>query len=365
MDPTRRRARAGRVVSIAAISLLAVAPGLARAQSAEADQRFKEAEALLEAGKVAEACGAFEESNRLEPSAGTLINLGLCKEKLGKLASALAAFRSALERVKDPKKKAVATERAEVLESRVSRLTISIASEARVEGLAVSLDGRRIDEAEYGTAIPLDGGSHEIEAKAPGRRSWSKSIRIDPEGGEAAVRVPVLAEKTPAGAGEPAQAPGGAGQITVRTGLKIAGFSLVGVAVVSTAYVIGTTVSGPIPDYERLEMRPLDSAGVERLAMSGDCDSALGKELRQGANAGTQANIAFDEACIIGKQRFIIGMVGLASGLIGGALLVFAYVGDSSGASKQAARSRRDRRQLTVTPVISPSGGGASVRFAW
>jgi len=365
MDPTRRRARAGWAVSIAAISLLAVAPGLARAQSAEADQRFKEAEALLEAGKVAEACAAFEESNRLEPSAGTLINLGLCREKLGKLASALAAYRGALERVKDPNKKAVAAEREAALAPRVSRLTISVASEARVEGLAVSLDGRRIDEAEYGQAIPLDGGSYEIEAKAPGHRSWSKSIRIDPEGGDAAVRVPVLAEKQSTGAGEPTQAPGGAGQISARTGLKIAGFSLVGVAVVSTAYVIGTTVSGPIPDYEALEMRPLDSAGMETLATSGDCDTAHGKDLRMGANSGAQANIAFDEACIIGKQRFIVGMVGLASGLIGGALLAFAYVGDSSGASKQAARSRRDRRQLTVTPVIGPSGGGASVRFAW
>ncbi len=111
--------------------------------------------------------------------------------------------------MKDPNKKAVAAEREAGAGAAGLALTIAVASEARVEGLAVSLDGRRIDEAEYGQAIPLDGGSYEIEAKAPGHRPWSKSIRIEPEGGEAAVRVPVLAEKKAAGASEPAQAPGG------------------------------------------------------------------------------------------------------------------------------------------------------------
>src|SRR6185436_19511162 len=146
----------------------------------------------LAAGKVAEACDAFEASNRIEPSAGTLINVGLCKEKLGKLGSALAAYRAALERVKDPKKKAIATERAAALEPRVSRLRIAVAAEARVEGLAVTRDGERVEADDYDRPVPVDGGSYEIAASAPGYRKWSTTIEVRPEGDKASVEVPKL-----------------------------------------------------------------------------------------------------------------------------------------------------------------------------
>jgi hypothetical protein len=32
---------------------------------------------------------------------------------------------------------------------------------------------------------------------------------------------------------------------------------------------------------------------------------------------------------------------------------------------KSTAMGKRKRRELTVTPVISPEGGGATVRFDW
>jgi len=203
MDPIRRRAPTTRttsiasIASIAAISLLSLAPTPAHAQSAEADRQFDEAKVLHRAGKVGEACAAFEESNRLEPRAGTLIQIGLCKEKLGKLASALAAFRGALDRVKDEGKKALATERAAALEPRVSRLTISVAPEARVAGLIVSRDGQPIDAADYGRAVAIDGGSHEIAASAPGHRRWSSSVQIEPEREKVSVNVPGLVEEPP------------------------------------------------------------------------------------------------------------------------------------------------------------------------
>src|SRR5262245_8900439 len=124
MAATRSRIPRRPSASIAATSLcaclLAVAPRVAGAQNAEAERLFVQAEGLIAAGKVTEGCDAFEASNRIEPRAGTLIKIGLCKEKLGKLASALAAYQGALERVKDPKKKAVATDRVAALEPSVS-----------------------------------------------------------------------------------------------------------------------------------------------------------------------------------------------------------------------------------------------------
>ena len=373
MEPTPRRALAARVASIAAISLFASAPGAAHAQSAEAEQRFTEAEALLAAGKVEEACDAFEESNRLEPGAGTLINIGLCKEKLGELASALAAYRGALERVKDPKKKAIATERVAALEPRVSRLTITVAPEARAPGLAVSRNGLAIDAADYDRPLLVDGGRHEIEARAPGYRRWSTQVRVAPEGDRASVTVPALAPLARDGAGTPGEAGAGTGAAepapssatgSSRRLLKIVGYSSLGLAVTASTYVMLLTFSGPIPDFEELGKQPKDPAmpTMEIETDSGSCDDQALRDFQDPDGA----NQAFDKACSANQRRFIAGAVGMASGILAAVTLYFAYRSDDAPAAKpQAAAGRRDRRQLTVTPVIGPGGAGATLRFAW
>jgi len=367
MDPKRRRAPATWVVSIAATSLFALAAGSAHAQSAEAERRFNEAEALLSAGKVAAACEAFEESNRLEPGAGVLIRIGQCKEKLGKLASALAAYRGALERVKDPRKKAIAAERVAALEPRISSLTISVAPEARVEGLVVSRDGARLEAADLGRPVPIDGGSYEIAARAPGHRRWSTSVEVAPEGDRAAVKVPALVEDrrereaapAPGPAGEPEAGAPPEAKRSSRTGLKIAGYGLTGVAVASAVYVLYATVSGPIPDYESFK-RPVDESGMEVATTSADCGDAVLRDPTRG-----EGNAAFDRACEANRRRLIAGVVALTAGLAGGVTLYLAYRGEDSPAAKQAAAGRRGRRGLAVTPLIGPGTGGAVLRLAW
>ena len=97
------------VLAFVATSLFAL--GHAAAQNSDAEALFTEAEALESAGKIPEACDAFEASNRIEPRAGTLIRLGQCRENQKHLVSAWSAYKDALTRVKDPKKKAIARER--------------------------------------------------------------------------------------------------------------------------------------------------------------------------------------------------------------------------------------------------------------
>jgi hypothetical protein len=69
--------------------VLAGAPRGAFAQTAadtdRAERLFAEASALVAAGKYAEACPRFEESERLDGALGTHYNLALCFEKIGKL----------------------------------------------------------------------------------------------------------------------------------------------------------------------------------------------------------------------------------------------------------------------------------------
>ena len=71
--------------------LLAILSGSALAQQSStleaSNARFDDGK-LLKEGKVPEACAAFEESYRLAPRAGTLLNLGLCHEQEGKLVVA-------------------------------------------------------------------------------------------------------------------------------------------------------------------------------------------------------------------------------------------------------------------------------------
>ena len=72
----------------------------AHAQSAEAEAMFNEGDKLMAAGKLAEACSAFEASNNMDPRAGTLIRLGECREQNHQIASAWSAYKDALGRVK-------------------------------------------------------------------------------------------------------------------------------------------------------------------------------------------------------------------------------------------------------------------------
>src|SRR4051812_6541321 len=65
------------------------------ADKATAESLFVEGRRLLAAGKYAEACPKFAESQQIDSGLGTLLNLGDCYEKNGQTASAWASFREA------------------------------------------------------------------------------------------------------------------------------------------------------------------------------------------------------------------------------------------------------------------------------
>jgi hypothetical protein len=75
-------------------------------------------------------------------------------------------------------------------------------------------------------------------------------------------------------------------------------------------------------------------------------------------------NVLYDKACNANTQRWITGPIAIASGVAAVGLLYFAFR-DTGAPKERQAGAVRKRRQLTVTPVISPSGGSATVRFDW
>lgn len=208
--------------------------------------------------------------------------------------------------------------------------------------------------------LTLPEGAHAVAIEAPGYKRYETTVTV--AAGQTRTVDAVLEET----AGSPL--PPTTTTVERRSSklpFKIAGFSLAGVTVAAATYVVISTVSGPINDYEGSQGQPKDSDGVQRDATSGDCGSSLGSDLRTGMHKDDPANVLFDKACAASKRRFIVGAVGIATGVLAAGALVFAYWSDGHSSEQQATAGRRSRRQLTVTPVISPSGGGASVRFDW
>jgi hypothetical protein len=174
----------------------AVTASHAYAQSAEAESLFSEGNKLMKEGKIGQACDAFEASNRIEPRAGTLIRIGECRERNHEFASAWSAYKDALNRVKDPRKKKLAAAKAAEIEPKLSYLTVSVPDESRVEGLTITRNGQPFDHGLWNREVPVNGGEYVIGGQAPGREEWSATVTVPAESGKVSVEIPKLGEIT-------------------------------------------------------------------------------------------------------------------------------------------------------------------------
>lgn len=146
-------------------------------------------------GDAAAACPKFAESQRLEPAGGTLLNLAVCYELEGKTATAWATFheaRATALRDGNPERAAIAARRIELLQSKVSFLTIDVVPRD-LSGLTVVVNGNSREPGSWGTPFPVDPGSYRIEASAPKRRAWRRIVEVSPNGDRVQVTVPALA----------------------------------------------------------------------------------------------------------------------------------------------------------------------------
>ena len=195
-------------VSVVLVVALAARVATAQPSGAQAESLFRQGRELLAAGKVAEACAAFEESQKLDPVVTTLLNLASCRERNGQVATAWGLFLEAERQTRsssdDATKKLhdVAQGHARRLEPRISKLTINIA--ATIDGLEISRDKVAIAAAQWNRALPIDGGTYTITARAPGMLPWSTQVTIATERDTKAVEVPALErDPNPPKPGEP------------------------------------------------------------------------------------------------------------------------------------------------------------------
>ena len=195
------RLRIRRVVAAAvAITFAALGARSARADSgADADrvlatELFQEGRALLADKRYAEACGKLEESQRLDPGGGTLLNVALCHELEGRTATAWSEFNGALavaRRDGRSDRAGEAERHIQALEQRLTRLVIVVPAAARAPGILVRRDGTVLATAVWGAAVPINPGTHVVEAVLPGCSSWRTSVDLLQEGTSTTVEIPV------------------------------------------------------------------------------------------------------------------------------------------------------------------------------
>lgn len=193
------------------LALCALAAGLAHAEPSAADRAlaqslFDQGRALMEAGNLDDACPKLAESQRLDPGGGTLLNLGICYEKAGKVASAWAVFEEAvIVARKDgrPEREKFCKDHIDALKPRLSTLTIRVPASSQTDGLNVKLDGTALGAASIAVPMNVDPGEHNVTATAPGRQPWAGTIRVNDHADRREIEVPVLAELASAAAAAP------------------------------------------------------------------------------------------------------------------------------------------------------------------
>lgn len=167
---------------VALLCVLCASP-LAAAPTAEerviAEALFDEARSLMKEEKWDAACPKLEESYRLDPLAGVLLNMAVCHEKQGRTATAWGEFKEALALAKIDRREdreRLAEEHIESLEPQLARVRIVVPDDARVDGLVVFRDDVELPEAAWDTPVPVDPGDHVIRAAAPGHLPREQTV---------------------------------------------------------------------------------------------------------------------------------------------------------------------------------------------
>ncbi|MEZ4295920.1 MAG: hypothetical protein R3B70_13175 [Polyangiaceae bacterium] len=203
MTPPRPRARTALFLALALALPLAAraqpAPSSTERKAA-AQALFDEAMSLRKKESWPEVCAKLQESLRLDPAPGTRFYLAECLEQTGKHASAWLLYTEvadAMANTGQHARETAARDRAAALSPKLARLRVDVPPAARVAGLVIKRDGVTLGEAQWGFAAPVDAGPHTIEATAPEKPPFTKTIDVTEPGQTIAVELPPWSTAAP------------------------------------------------------------------------------------------------------------------------------------------------------------------------
>jgi len=320
---------------IAVLTALLASDAVAQSSAenaAAAETLFSDAKKLMEEQKYAPACRKLEESQRLDPAPGTALNLAVCHEKEGKIATAWSEFKAAMVQARREgrvERENLARERIEAIEPQLPRLVIDVPNASRVAGLVVSRNGLALTAGAWNTALPVDPGEVRIEANAPNFKGWKTVVKVDLAKTER-VTIPKLA---PAPVPPPSAAPASKPPVQQTRNTRPAGLVLGGVGLVAIG--VGSYF------------------GVRTLQKKSDADDGCpviaGQE--QCTRAAVKAN---DDA----RTSAWISNIGIGVGIA--AVGIGTYLFLSSGPSRSEAPQPSASRPVVQAAVL-PGGAFASV----
>jgi hypothetical protein len=323
-DPAVPRQR--RIVAISIIAAIALVAPRVRAQGSVAEQLFIEGKALVDKHDYERACAKFKASHDLDPTAtGTLLNLALCHEQIGKLASAWAEFREVAAESTGRREDRVtmAREHEAKVQPLLSLITLVVPREARAPGLAIQLDqGAAIADAGWETPIPVDPGEHTLGISAPGKVASTQRFVVGSSASSSKIVIAPLADAIEPSRIAPAPDP------TRRTlGYVVGGTGLVAVGV---GVLFGLNASAKNRDATR---RCPNDVCADEATRAGASDTL--------ASAHTSANVA---NVLVGAGLLLVA---------GGAVLVLTAPKAASAAFVRPA------------PLLVAGGGGLGLGGAW
>lgn len=291
----------------------------ALASRAFADTDIEAADALFAKGlalrdtNLEQSCNYFKDSLERNPQAiGTLMNVALCDEKLGKIASAVARFSEARDRAKEgnlPEYVTEAETHITALSPDVPKVTIKFLGE-RPAGTRVLLGERVIASERYdnGKPVDVDPGELVIVVSAPGRLAYETKLLVNKKE-QKAIEVPELKKG-----------------ITVRTSSRrTVGIitTATGGAALATGAVLGL-VARSIYRKNHDECTPAEGGDI--------CDPEQQSET--------------ERARTIGNVGTVVGAIGLVATGVG----IYLWL----SAPKEPAAERR----VTIIPDVTPGGAG-------
>lgn len=321
-----------RALSFTLFLLLSKSAAAAEGNNAvAAEALYQEGRALMAEGKYEDACPKLAESQRLDPATGTLLSLAVCHEAEGRLATAWAEFNDAEARARADgreDREKLARDRVAALRPRLSTLAIDVSPElAATPGLELRVDGIVTGPGSFGVAVPVDGGQHRVEAKAPGKLPFEASVNVKPESDAVRVSVPALrddphlsATTTAAPPSSSAEAPSAGGSSLRTIGLVTAGAGVVGLGVGS---FLGLSAKS---DYDE----------AKQSCLGNGCYTDAYDEIESARSQGTVATVVF-----------IVGGAALATGVA-----LFVLAPSETREQPRASRLRVERVAVGAGSVL-------------
>jgi hypothetical protein len=307
---------------VLAASTAGVGPALAAPSDiANAEGLFQRAKALMAKKQYADACPMLEESYRLDRAMGTLLNLALCHEALGRTASAWGEFKAVEQQAlaaspPRPDRAKLARAHAARLEPKLSRVKVTV--DAAPAGLVLKVDGEEKGEPLWSSGITVDPGKRAIEVTAPGKKPYKTSVTVGDAATET-VTIPAL-EDVPVEAPPPPPPSATLDQVeeaAAKRARRTTGFIVGGLGVVTAGV----------------------GAAFGVLAIGADSDAKKCSPCAAGSPAADESNRATDRALLFANISNVAIPVGGVL-LVAGALLVLTSGGssDPTPAAKTAPR---------------------------